>query len=356
MEDKNSVDSKAGADFVEGPNVDCHEDDYHRKQKLKREDRRLETFKDWPKSIPVSKEELAKDGFYYMKTGDKVKCIFCNLVLKNWEAGDSARAEHLKFNASCPFLRNQKVGNIAILADHPPPTSIPVKHPEYAARETRLASFANWPRHLKQDPRVLAEAGFFYAGNQDAVSCFFCGGVLRNWEPEDDPWAEHRHWFPFCEFLKTQPVQEPTVPLTPLMKQCIGMGYDKELVEAAAARKRRSGVDQIEVLNDLIDEVERIKLQQQMSPLRQKPTNESHAAAGPPAASGSKSTGASSSMEEKYRSLKEEKLCKICMEQDVEVTFLPCGHLVTCNKCAHTLKECPICRQRIRGFVRTYWS
>lgn len=31
------------------------------------------------------------------------------------------------------------------------------------------------------------------------------------------------------------------MPLTPLMKQCIGMGYDKELVEAAAARKRRSG-------------------------------------------------------------------------------------------------------------------
>ena len=49
--------------------------------------------------------------------------------------------------------------------------------------------------------------------------------------------------------------------------------------------------DQIEVLNDLIDEVERIKLQQQMSPLRQKPTNESHAAAGPSTATGSKYTG-----------------------------------------------------------------
>ena len=82
---------------------------------------------------------------------------------------------------------------------------------------------------------------FDMAGNQDAVSCFCCGGVLRNWEPEDDPWTEHRHWFPFCEFLKSQPVRESSVLITPVMKQCIEMGYDRELVEAATERKRRSG-------------------------------------------------------------------------------------------------------------------
>lgn len=356
MEDKNVVDSKAGTDYVEGPNVDCHEDDYQRQQSLKREDIRLETFRNWPKSIPVSKEELAKDGFYYMNTGDRVKCVFCSLVLKNWDAGDSARAEHTKFNAMCPFLRNKNVGNIPILADHPPPTMIGVKHQEYGSKEVRLASFGNWPRHLKQDPRVLAEAGFFYTGNQDAVTCFCCGGVLRNWEPNDDVWAEHKHWFPYCEFLKTQPAREINVTITSVMRQCIDMGYDQDLVQAAAQRKRRSGTEF--ELNDLIDEVEQIKLQQQMSPLRTKPKNEPYAAAGPSGAVGSKYTGASSSscMEEEYKSLKEEKLCKICMEREVEVTFLPCGHLVSCSKCAQSLKECPFCRERIRGVVRTYWS
>lgn len=352
-EDRN--DSKAGTDFVEGPNVDCHEDDYQRHQRLKREDIRLETFKDWPKSIPVSKEELAKDGFYYMNTGDRVKCVFCNLILKNWDVGDAARAEHTKFNASCPFLRGKNVGNIPILPDHPPPTMVAVKHPEYGAKEVRLASFGNWPRQLKQDPHVLAEAGFFYAGNQDAVHCFYCGGVLRNWEPDDDPWREHRHWFPYCEFLKTQPPRESSVEITPVMRRCIDMGYDQELVQAASQRKRRSGVFECD-LNELIDEVENIKLQQQMSPLRTGPKTDPQAAAGPSGAAGSKNTGASSSLEEEYKTLKEEKLCKLCMEREVEVTFLPCGHLVSCNKCAQPLKECPICRQRIRGFVRTYWS
>ena len=36
-------------------------------------------------------------------------------------------------------------------------------------------------------------------------------------------------------------MRESTVPITPVMKRCIEMGYDRELVEAAAERKRRSG-------------------------------------------------------------------------------------------------------------------
>ena len=121
-------------------------------------------FQDWPTSIPVSKEELAKDGFYYMNTGDKVKCVFCNLVLKNWELGDSARTEHTRFNPTCPFLRNRQCGNIPIIEDHPAPMVVGVKYPEYSSREVRLASFANWPKHLKQSPRLLSEAGLFYTG------------------------------------------------------------------------------------------------------------------------------------------------------------------------------------------------
>ena len=36
--------------------------------------------------------------------------------------------------------------------------------------------------------------------------------------------------------------------------------------------------------------------------------------------------------------LKEQKTCKVCMDAEVGVVFLPCGHLVVCVDCAPSLK------------------
>ena len=47
--------------------------------------------------------------------------------------------------------------------------------------------------------------------------------------------------------------------------------------------------------------------------------------------------------------------CKICMDNDVEVTFVPCGHLVVCESCALGMKLCPICRLDVNETVRTYY-
>ncbi|GFR79750.1 baculoviral IAP repeat-containing protein 3-like [Elysia marginata] len=59
---------------------------------------------------------------------------------------------------------------------------------------------------------------------------------------------------------------------------------------------------------------------------------------------------------EENRQLKEQRQCKICMDEEVCVAFLPCGHLVCCATCAPALNACPICRAKIRGTVRTYMS
>lgn len=48
--------------------------------------------------------------------------------------------------------------------------------------------------------------------------------------------------------------------------------------------------------------------------------------------------------------------CKICMAEEVGVVFLPCGHLMSCVMCAPAMDTCPLCRQQIRGRVRTFLS
>jgi len=55
-----------------------------------------------------------------------------------------------------------------------------------------------------------------------------------------------------------------------------------------------------------------------------------------------------------YEKLKEERTCKICMDAESSVVFLPCGHIVCCSSCAPVLRTCPICRSYIKGSVRAY--
>lgn len=62
------------------------------------------------------------------------------------------------------------------------------------------------------------------------------------------------------------------------------------------------------------------------------------------------------SLREENRKLKEARLCKICMDNELAIVFLPCGHLATCDNCIPTLTTCPLCRLKIRAYVRIFLS
>ena len=49
-----------------------------------------------------------------------------------------------------------------------------------------------------------------------------------------------------------------------------------------------------------------------------------------------------------------EETCSICLDHAPNITFVPCGHRVTCDQCAARVAECPSCRARIRLRQRTY--
>lgn len=49
-------------------------------------------------------------------------------------------------------------------------------------------------------------------------------------------------------------------------------------------------------------------------------------------------------------------LCKICMDEQMNMVFEPCGHLSTCLKCSRPLYKCPMCRTIITKKRRIYMS
>ncbi|KAL8179644.1 UNVERIFIED_CONTAM: hypothetical protein K2H54_070292, partial [Gekko kuhli] len=63
-----------------------------------------------------------------------------------------------------------------------------------------------------------------------------------------------------------------------------------------------------------------------------------------------------SNAEDQLRRLREERTCKVCMDKEVSIVLIPCGHLVVCAECAPNLRRCPICRGTIRDTMRTFMS
>ncbi|KAL1539799.1 Subtilisin-like protease 1 [Salvia divinorum] len=47
-------------------------------------------------------------------------------------------------------------------------------------------------------------------------------------------------------------------------------------------------------------------------------------------------------------------LCVICLEQEYNSVFVPCGHMCCCMSCSSHLTNCPLCRRRIEQVVRTF--
>ncbi|EMP35412.1 Baculoviral IAP repeat-containing protein 4 [Chelonia mydas] len=200
---------------------------------------RLRTFANFPNCCPISASTLARAGFFYTGEGDKVKCFSCHATIEGWEHGDSAVGRHRKISPKCkfiarfnflkkdmhPVLQNcqcrvencsgnstlqcsfdrssdlsadylLRTGQVVDMSD-----SMYPRNPAMCSEEARLKSFHNWPAYAPLTPKELASAGLYYSGVDDQVECFCCGGKLKNWEPFDRAWSEHKRHFPRCFFV-----------------------------------------------------------------------------------------------------------------------------------------------------------
>ncbi|XP_078576691.1 uncharacterized protein LOC144862221 [Branchiostoma floridae x Branchiostoma japonicum] len=207
----------------------------------------------WPMDTPVSPEQLAKLGFFYLGVRDKVECAFCGGVLHQWEQGDDPKVEHERHYSHCPYIRGYATANVPLESTKQPSTShedtnsttklspfirqssLPQsatlssqcqqqsryshetekrpqtenkkgpKRPDLSSEELRVSTFLRWPLYSPIAPRKLAQAGFYYTHVDDQVRCFWCDGGLKDWQAGDDPWTEHARWYgEECDFVLRQ--------------------------------------------------------------------------------------------------------------------------------------------------------
>ena len=61
-------------------------------------------------------------------------------------------------------------------------------------------------------------------------------------------------------------------------------------------------------------------------------------------------------MKHGFEALVDSRLCKVCMDEDACIVFIPCGHLMSCVNCSSSLKNCGICRRPVKSSIKTYFS
>lgn len=168
---------------------------------------RYASFESFPARSPALPSQLAKAGFYYVGTGDRVSCFSCKISHSGWKGEDNPHGVHQLLSPECQFLQKSETRNISIHEQTTPnPTDIIdfvansesdtedntsnstarcgnnagiwsndvdfdegslaelPKHPQYKEFADRLSSYSKWPFPEGHDPPDLSEAGFFYAG------------------------------------------------------------------------------------------------------------------------------------------------------------------------------------------------
>lgn len=327
---------------------------------MKSEEARIRSFFSWPPSAPVRSRDLAQAGLYYLGEHDQVRCFCCGGMLAGWETGDTAWGEHTKHYPNCFFILGHDVGNVPFQAatENNEGGSSQQRNTDVhmGSFEERLDSFAGVQHPI--DHERLARAGFYSTGTGDRVSCFRCGGGLKGWQPEEDPWEEHAKHYPGCSFLLAEKGQDfvNNIQLqrprhnraasshqngfsgdrnetlrSEMAQRAIEMGLEPSVVEKTILDKiSRTGSDYAKLellvqdcLNNTPDS-DTMREKQEEDPM------------------------------EKLRKLQMEKQCKICMDRDICMVFIPCGHLVSCKQCSESLIVCPICCGAIAQKIKTY--
>ncbi|XP_035121075.2 baculoviral IAP repeat-containing protein 3 isoform X3 [Callithrix jacchus] len=347
---------------------------------------RFKTFFNWPSSVLVNPEQLASAGFYYVGNSDDVKCFCCDGGLRCWESGDDPWVEHAKWfprceylirikgqefihqvQASCPNLLEELLSTSDTPEDENAEPSIMRFEPGEDHAEdaimmntpvVKAALEMGFSRSLVKQTvqRKILATGENYTLISDLVlDLLNAEDEIREEEKERATGEKESNDLLLIRKNRMALFQHLTcvIPiLDSLLTAKIINQQEHDVIKwkTQTSLQARELIDTILVKGNFAATVFRNSLQEADTVLYEHlfvqqdikyiPTEDI----------------SDLSVEEQLRRLQEERTCKVCMEKEVSIVFIPCGHLVVCQDCAPSLRKCPICRSTIKGTVRTFLS
>jgi baculoviral IAP repeat-containing protein 2/3 len=357
---------------------------------------RLKSFTSWPGTTGQTPEKMAEAGFYYIGVRDHVKCFYCDGGLRNWEECDDPWDEHARWFSACPYVVLNKGQEFIKKASESKPPVIPSS--SFKNSSGGNSSRTAQPRRVTDEElRQLIDTPIVQAALEMGMEVGKVKGALqRKLQQTGTP------------FLTTEALLEAVLGRDPEYESDSDSSEDgnDEDEDLAPARNTASNINTSAAATLLARYAQSSSAAQESNSMDVSPPA---AATLTPSSSvessssgdedvvglkpttcrslsgdsGTCSAGNSSGeeehnesedkkqqqpmqmrdvtkalelKEEEIRKLREARQCKICMDNEVGVVFLPCGHLVSCVSCATALSNCALCRQPIKAVVRTYLS
>ncbi|XP_040832795.1 baculoviral IAP repeat-containing protein 3 isoform X1 [Ochotona curzoniae] len=347
---------------------------------------RFKTFFNWPSSLLVHPEQLASAGFYYVGHSDDVKCFCCDGGLRCWEQGDDPWVEHAKWFPRCEYLIRIKGQEFIsqVQASYPhllqqllstsdtPEDEIaepPIVHFGPGENHPEDAVMMNTPvvkaaldmgfsrRLVKQtvQSKILTTGENYKTISDLVLDLLNAEDEIR--EEEKERATEEKESGDLVLIRKNRmALSQHLSCVIPIVNRLLTSGVINEQEHVIIKQKTQTSfqarelIDTILVKGNIAATIFKESLQETDPILYQRlfvqkdikyilTENVSDLP-----------------MEEQLRRLQEERTCKVCMDKEVSVVFIPCGHLVVCKDCAPSLRKCPICRGTIKGTVRTFLS
>ncbi|XP_008106262.1 baculoviral IAP repeat-containing protein 2 isoform X3 [Anolis carolinensis] len=346
---------------------------------------RVGTFENWPMTVPVLPQRLADAGFYYVGRNDDVKCFCCDGGLRCWESGDDPWEEHAKWFPRCEYLIHRKgqefvrcvqarfphlleqllsTSDIPVDENTSPPIVIRFEPGENGSEDevimktpvVEAALEMGFRRRLVKQivQSKILRTGESYKSINDLVSDLIAADDEKRDDEKEPQMEESTSDLSLIRKNRVALFQRLTCVLPILecllaSKAISSLEYQVIKQKTQTPLQARELIDTILVKGNKAANIFRNCIQESDPVLYQDLFVEKNMTYIPADVSGL-------SMEEQLRRLQEERTCKVCMDKEVSIVFIPCGHLVVCKECAPSLRKCPICRGTIKGTVRTFLS
>ncbi|CAF1059699.1 unnamed protein product [Adineta ricciae] len=284
--------------------------------------KRVASFALWPTDSLPPVDDLVRAGFFYTGTQTVVTCFYCNGSLQNWGANDNPLIEHTRWFPHCSYAKqlcgaslyrkiqqSKKIiqERAKIKQSNEQNSGQPTKDRQLLAPdENTLLRLVAGRLDLPISQRLIQQ------GYKIAI-------VKRVWEDQlrlkQDDFASEIDVYVACLILQRQ-------------IDCIN--GNKENIVVPNVRMKSIREKEQPRSSNILSAVEEISSKSAISTMDVEVT---------------------ATFEDDSSS---SNLCSLCLTEDKGLAVLPCGHVATCVPCGYSLKICPICRQRIEGFVRVY--
>nr|ADG85256.1 inhibitor of apoptosis protein 1 [Ostrea edulis] len=286
--------------------------------------KRIASYNNWPPTAKQNPQNLADAGFFYTGQADSVRCFICGTGLRNWDPEDEPWVEHARWAPECFYVKDKKGQDFINLV-------------QVAVRQQQMQEA------LQQQSESMTREATDVAAD--------CAPPNLDKDIKDDA-STSPSMLPVRKPPTTAEKKNPL--LSDAAQSVLAMGYLPRIVKVAVDKvlgsKGWDGMSGSNIANVIFDMEESGEIDKDncmvpkiLSDSSWKKIND-------------RLPDDIKELTQKNSEMRERTICILCCEERVSIVFLPCGHLVSCAQCSPALKNCPVCRESIKGTVRVSFA